>query len=590
MKLFVARAYILILTHPFESLFGLPLALFFGWYMLALCGLFYPLFTLPIALIVALGIFYLLSKKPAFCHLANILLMAFIFFFALFAFISHPVELVSEGRDQGTFVTTALLINEYHGLSFSLPEAKPFFAIYGKGKALNFPGLAYTNTGALISEFPLGYSVWLAGFVSIFGLLGFSVANAVLYLLSGMLMYALLKRVAPVFWSFIGTLAAMGGFLPLWFLSFTLSENLALFLFLLTVESLLRFQISKDNYTLFLGLTSAFALALTRIEGWAMLAIVFLIVTFKKPKKVWLKKHLFSKPGIRITWVAAVGIISIWTLFVNLPYYKAIFKALRKTADQNIVSQNISTEAYSLYQVLWEYGILLVFVMGLLGCLYFWKRKMLLLLIPLFLALPTIPYLLLPHITLDAPWMLRRFLFSLYPALFISTIWAASLLFQRYSEKKRAWAWTLLFVIIIGVQIPALKSFSMTYYSATLLPQVEELSRLVSSTDLLLVDREVTGDNFMIPARALTLFYQRPSVYFFNPADLTKIDASGYGQVYLLVPTEKIPLYEAALGKRLEVKKEFTFFNDHSFRGYSAEGNNLPKNSVVRTPVSLIAL
>lgn len=590
MKLFIARVFILMSTHPFESLFGLPLALFFGWYVLALAGLFYPALILTLASLVGLAALYILSKKPAFCHLTTILLSTFLVFIAVIALTSHPVEIVAEGRDQGTFATAALLLNQFHSFSFALPEAIPFFTLYGEGKALNFPGLAYTTDGTLIPEFPLGYTIWLAGFVSLFGILGFSLANGILYLLSGMLLYVLLKRVIPLFWSFVGTLVAMGGFLPVWFLSFTLSENLALFLFLLTIESVLRFRISKDSITLFLALTSAFALALTRIEGWAILVLVFLILTLRKSKREWLTTYFFQKPLLGITWLIAFFSISIGTFLLNLPYYKAIIKALYKTADQNQTLQAISQDAFPLYQVLWEYGIFLPLLLGILSCLYFWKSRRIMLLIPFFLALPTLPYLLLPHITPDAPWMLRRFLFSLYPALFISTLWATSLLIQRLQIQKSGRVWGSLFILLVGCQVPVITRYIGTAYPQTLLPQVENITHYSTPQDLILVDRTVTGDNFMMPSRILSTVFNRPAVYFFNPTDFAKIETAHYERVLLLVPTERISFYEESLGKSLIPVTEQTFVNDHSFRTLSLGENNLPSKNIIRTQISLLEI
>ncbi len=580
---------ILFSTHPFETLFALPLGLLYGWYILALAGVFYPAPVLFFFLLIGLASIFLLSKKPAYCNIPSLLLAVFLVFFAVLALTTHPIEIVGEGRDQGTFSNNALLLNASHGLPFTIPEAKPFFELYGAGKALNFPGLAYTNTGTLVPEFPLGYSVWLAGFVSIFGLTGFALANALLYLLSGMLCYTLLKRVVPIFWSFLATLVVMGGFLPLWFLSFTLSENLALFLFLLTTESVMRFQITKDRVTLLLAFASAFALALTRIEGWAIFVLVLILLTLKQPKRAWFKKYIFEKYW-GILWIGAAGILGAWTVWINLSYYKAIAKALLKNVSQNSAMSSVSSEVFPLYSVLWEYGLLLPLVGGLIGGLYFWNTKRTHLLVPFFLALPTLPYLLLPHITLDAPWMLRRFLFSLYPALFISALWLASFLISRSKSKRSGITWLVLLGLIIGLQIPAMKQFTNTYYSTPLLPQVEALATHFSSEDLLLVDREATGDNFMMPARVLSLVFNRPAVYFFNPADLSKLDFRGYNRVLLLVPTEKIPFYEEAFALPLETIHEATFFNDHSFRTLNLENNVLPQKNIVRVPVSLVVI
>lgn len=590
MKFFFTRVSLTLKTHPFESLFGLPLFLFFSWYALALTGIFYAPFVLFLLFCTGLGMAVCIARKPAFCNLENALLIVFLLFFVTIAFSTHPLEIVGEGRDQGTLATSALLLKASHGLPFTIPEAKPFFEIYGEGKALNFPGLAYTASGTLIPEFPLGYIVWLSGFVVAFGIAGFSFANSILYILSGLLFFALAKRAVPPFWSFIATLVSLGGFLPLWFLSFPLSENLALFFFLLTAEGLLRYRVTKDILTLFLVLTSGFAFALTRIEGWAILFIVLCLLTIRKNKFSWAKSLFFQKPFWGLVWLLIVGLLALGTFLINAPYYKAIAKALLKSTSQNIPRGDLGSQVLPLYQVLFEYGLFIPLFAGLLACLYFWKQRQIALLMPFFLALPTLPYLLLPHITLEAPWMLRRFLFSLYPALVLSTLWAIGLLIHRYKIQKSTTLWLLFFALFLGIQIPAMKQFAATRYSQTLLPQVEEFSEKFSSEDLLLIDKDVTGDNFMMPSRILSLLYERPSVYFFNPNDLAKLDTSSYHRVFLIAPQEKLMSYTEHQESSFFLVDEFTFTNDHSFRSPLSQESTLPQATSLSSPISIVEI
>lgn len=594
MKFLFIKIAIALKTHPFESLFGLPLVLFFSWYLLAIAGIFYPVLIIFFLFLVGTAGVILIARKPAFCNVENALLIVFLLFFAIIALSSHPLEMVAEGRDQGTFSASALLLQQSHGLPFSITEAKPFFELYGPGKALNFPGLAYTASGTLIPEFPLGYIVWLSGFITVFGLTGFALANVILYILSGLLFFALVKRVTPSFWSFIGTLVVLGGFLPLWFLSFTLSEHLALFLFLLTSEGLLRYQITKDRITLFLLLSSAFALALTRIEGWAILLVAFLIVTFRKDKVEWIKTVFFQKPFWGLYWLLMIAFLTLGTFLINAPYYKAIGKALWKSTGQNIQGGSLGNEALPLYHTLFEYGLFIPFFFGLLASLYLWKKRRVMLLIPFFLALPTGLYLFLPHITLDAPWMLRRFLFSLYPTLFLMLFWVLSLILDRAkiqgTSQKNSLAWLLFFLLLLGIQIPAMRQFAATRYSQTLLPQVKEFSQQFSSRDLLLIDKDVTGDNFMMPARTLSLLYDRSAVYFFNPDDLAKIDTRAYERVILVVPQDKLPGYAENLEASLFLLGEFTFMNDHSFRATPLQTKKLPQPTILSTTVSIVEI
>lgn len=590
MRLFFAKIAILLRTHPFESLFLLPLVLFYSWYILALTGLFYRGFVLLVFLCVFAGAIALLSRRPAFCSLANITLSLFLVAFALIAFVTHPIELVSEGRDQGTFINSALLLSKNNGFPFYVAEALPFFEIYGPGKALHFPGLAYTENGALIPEFPLGYIVWLGGFVMLFGITGFSLANAFLYILSGLLFATLLKRALSHFQALLVTLVFMGGFLPLWFVSFTLTENLALFLFLLTAESALRFHITKDRVTLFLCLASAFALALTRIEGWAILIVTLFLVNGGRVRKEWIKKHVLEKPLLPVITLLLSLIIAIGTFLLNTPYYEAIAKELLKSASGNITNIPSQKEALPLYWVLWKYGILIPLLGGLMSCLYLWKTKRVSLLYPFFLSAVTLPYLLLPHITFDAPWMLRRFLFSLYPALFLSLCYTVSVFIKRLKIQKQAWAWATFLILLAFLQISLIKQFSQTSYSSTLLPQVQRLSSYFSPNDLILIDKDITGDNFMMPARVLSALFDRPAAYFFNPGDFEKLNTKNFERVFLVIPENKYDFYAQTLEERFGNTQEFSLTNDHSFRSTSTNKNILPEKTVHTTKILIIEM
>ena len=138
---------------------------------------------------------------------------------------------VFTGRDQGSISTAAIALAEYHSFSFSTPVAQTFFAIHEPGIAQNFPGFFYTRNGELLTQFPLAYTAWLASFFSLFHLNGFALANGILSALSLIAFHFLLRQFLSRPLSFIGSLLFATSFLPVWFGKFTLTENLALFLF-----------------------------------------------------------------------------------------------------------------------------------------------------------------------------------------------------------------------------------------------------------------------------------------------------------------------------------------------------------------------
>ena len=84
------------------------------------------------------------------------------------------------GRDQGAISEAAIRLSESTTLTYRTPATETFFAIYGPGKALNFPGFSYTANGDVITQFPLVYTSFLASFHSLFGIAGLTIANGLL--------------------------------------------------------------------------------------------------------------------------------------------------------------------------------------------------------------------------------------------------------------------------------------------------------------------------------------------------------------------------------------------------------------------------
>lgn len=578
-----------ILTHPFETLFFLPLFLFFSWYVLALNHVFSTYFVLLFLGLIVLIALYFLSKQPGYCSIVKFLLAAILGLFALFAFITHPLELVAEGRDQGTFSRAAIMLAQNGSFSSETAPSQVFYSIYGEGKALHFPGFAYTETGSLIPEFPFGYIVWTAGFYLLFGLTGFMLANGILYVLTGLLFHTLLRRVIPPAPAFFLTLIWSAGFLPLWFLSFTLSENLALFFFILCAESLTRFFVTKERITLLLTLSSAFALALTRIEGWGLLLIVALLLTFQKNKNLWLDKYIFQKPLFPTIFFVLAIYLTLHTFILNSSYYRAIAKALLKNTESGVQAISHLSPLASLYSVLWQYGLFLPFFLALVGAVYLWKKRRFQQLIPFFLGLIALPYLFFPHITLDAPWMLRRFYFALYPGLYLTFFFAAALIINRFG-KVRSWLWGAFILLLLYTQLSTLRSYVETSYADTLLPQVENLSMNFTAEDLLLVEKGVIGDNFMMPNAILTHLFNRPAVYFFNPEDYSRINFTSYSRVFLITTEEEKMRFNDIIPPGSNPEFTFIFTNDHSFQNKDFTGDLLPRKKNIVTPVLIFQL
>lgn len=565
---------------PFEQrsdilfvLFGLVFVVF-GWFALSLTlgSLFlFPLVFVGMTLFFGVALFILwklLVNSPLDVRIALVVTLAYAILIGSF---STPT--VFSGRDQGSIAEAALRLSEHGQLAFSTAGSEAFFQIYGSGTALNFPGFAYTTDGDLITQFPLGYTGFLASFVSLFGLSGITLGNTLLLFLSLFTLYQLFRLFVSPWYASAGLLVALTSFLPEWFAKFALTENLGLFLFLFLLYNVFLF-LREGKFVSYAGiLLSAGLFTFTRFEGFLFLPLVALVLFFSPyARNIWK-----TYPVKSLVLPAAVyGFFLLRDFFLNVPYYKMIAKAFLKFVHgigSDVVTTNasfLSGNTFTLGSLFFLYGFLILFVAGTFGYLVFAKKRERTLFLPLLIALPTLLYLFSPNITLDHPWMLRRFLFTLFPLFLFGSVVGIALLFAKHHSYplerprgKRAFFVSLLFAGLILLQLPAWSRTISFSENRDLLPQIEQFSKNFSERDLILVDRFATGSGFsMLTGPAQTLFH-RNAVYFFNPADLDKLDRSLFEHTYLLVPQGSEARYVEAFGDRLTMKGTFTFTTKH---------------------------
>lgn len=555
-------------SSAFLVLFGLAFVLF-GWFVFGLTlsnAFLFPLvltgaiLTLLLALVT--GAKFIFSTTLDFKIAILVSLMTVLL-------LSHfSVPTLFSGRDQGSIAEAAFRLAHTGHLAFSSPLSDSFFQIYGPGTALNFPGFAYTQSGALITQFPLGYTSWLAAFVSLCGSLGPVVGNGVLFFLFLITLYALLRTFAHPLYAFSGLALTLGSFLPTWFAKITLSENLALFLFVFLVWNLILF-LKEGKFVFYAGiLLSGGLLAFTRIEGFAFLGIAFIILFFSRA--TW---HIWKTyPWKSLVFPGLVFIfIFLRDFFINLPYYKMIGKALFKFGHQlgagSVTGDLAATGgSFTLSSVFFLYGLLILFVFGFCGLIVFIKERRLTALLPTLIALPTFLYLFDPNISLDYPWMLRRYLFSIFPTLLFSAVVGIALFFSKEKffpiplpQGKRLLMVSSIFLGLLAFQYSAWSTALPYAENRGLLDQITAFSQGFSENDLVLVDRNATGDGFAMLSGPAQYLLAKNMVYFFNPDDLNKLDTHDFAHVYLLVPQADQARYVSAIKSPLVYKKTVTF-------------------------------
>ena len=168
-----------------------------GWIgvILALTGVFYNWLVYSAAILIFAAIILISFRtiyKIKIAKSTQWIMIIILVAVLIFSYYSSPT--VFSGRDQGTLSNSAIQLMQNHNLYFSSPAVGEFFSIYGPGKALNFPGYYYTQSGELVSQFPPGYISWLAIYYTIFGLTGFVIANGVTFFFFLMSFYFLGKK------------------------------------------------------------------------------------------------------------------------------------------------------------------------------------------------------------------------------------------------------------------------------------------------------------------------------------------------------------------------------------------------------------
>jgi len=593
LKSFFAHSHFSSLLTVFGSI-----VVFFGWFLflLTLFQSFLPSLVFLGAFISLIPLLFVGRKIWGGTSSEIRLVIIFSLFFTLLIGI-YTVPTIFSGRDQGSISEAAFRLAQNGKLIFSTPASHTFFALHEKGPAQNFPGFAYTKTGDLITQFPLGYTSWLAGFVILFGEHGFIISNTLLLFLSLLFFYALLRKFVHPLYASAGLLLFATSFILIWFAKMTLSENLALFLFLSLCFALISFF--EEGKILFYvsALLSASLLAFTRIEGFVILGITIVILTCSPYTNIIRKKYLWRSILLPLVLFLCVFIIDV---IVNLPYYtvigKALFKFLHITKSETL-STSITSLSPSLWSYFFLYGLGIVFILGLTAILFFIKEKRWLLLMPTLLTLPTFIYLIDPNISPDHPWMLRRFLFSIFPTLLFSAIVGIARLFSLQKsipfstpKGKPFFAVTFLFLILLLSIYPAfIFGFSFAE-NRGLKEQALSVSQLFLDTDLVLVERGVTGSGFSMMTGTTSYLTEKNIVYFFNPNDLFSLNTTPYTHVYLIVPEKDQLRYTTILDRHLSFQKTILFSTNQLENTPSAESNifpSFPKKVIKETRNSL---
>jgi voltage-gated potassium channel Kch len=536
------------------------LILIIGWgaYLLALAGLFYrwASFLLVIAPFIFTG--WLIFKKKVLATRSDWLALGIISIFLFLSFLTFEPSIFS-GRDQGSISEAAIRLTKSHSIRSASPAIQTFSQIYGPGKALNFPGFYYTPNNEITTQFPLPYIAWLAVFYDVFGLVGFIIANTLLYLAAGLALFRLALHFTNFKFSVLALLFFTTTFIFSWILKMTLSENLAMALLWPAILFLVEFLEKPSSRLLSLILLASGLLFFVRIEGIAFFLIIGAILIISEPGRSMILKKDYRKKLLFL--LATFLLIFILTLGENFSAYREIGKAFFSSDIFSPQASGDPTDTWGgsmiyILRIFSLYGLISFLALGSAGIISTAIKKQWQLLVPFLVVSPTFLYLFHSYISSDHPWMLRRFAFSLLPVLILYSI----IFLHHYQSGKfsqanvvSAWRTTFSALVIISVFVTNLFIFSRFVFlpeNRDLLPQVEKISQNFNDQDLILVDRLATGDGWTMMTGPLSLIFNKQAVYFFNPADFSKIDQGRFSNIYLVAPDENYERWISDLNLR----------------------------------------
>jgi uncharacterized pyridoxamine 5'-phosphate oxidase family protein len=298
-------------------------------------------------------------------------------------------------------------------------------------------------------------------------------------------------------------------------------------------------------------------LIFTRIEGIAFFIAATLVLLLNKNTAQYFRKNFYK---IMLPILILISIFIAWNFAVDIYFYKAITKAFFKDINENPLVSNpdYALSTIGLLKVFAIYGIIAPLILGLFSIGYFFAKKDYLKLIPFFVVLPSFIYLISPQITPDHPWMLRRFTFSIIPALIVYSVIVLPSLITN-TKSKLAYFYIIFLITAFGLNIPAFHQYLTHSPGKNLLEETKKISEKFGENDLVLIDQEASGDKYKILSQPMNSLLGKNSVYFFNPGDIRELDLKKYDKIYLMSPENKVEYYkEAFWGDRLE------FVNNYS--------------------------
>jgi len=532
-----------LIISPFEcGSFLWILTALFG-LVLAILGIFHLELILLWLIVISSSLIILIKKKKlGFSKMEKVdiyVLSGLLVLGVLLSALTTPT--IFGGRDEGSMATAAIYIASDHGLKHSDAVVDEFFNIYGPGKALNFPGFYYTKGGSLKSQFLPGYSSWVAVWFSLFGTKGIAFANFFPFVTFLFSLFLVAKKLAK---NNLYPALAVGLFvlfLPVTlFFKFTLSELFFGALIWFSLYLLLNYLADKTRAHFVMLFVPLALTPFVRIETVGIFFVLAFLLILLDYKHIRLPRYQAL--------LVLLGLSMFVSLFVNARFFVDTFRNFAtispveslRTGQVSVISIIPDDwKGWYMLKIFYTYSIIPLLIMaGTYVVMHIRKRKWFRL-VPFFFLAPTLLYIVDANISLDHPWMLRRFTFAIVPLLVLYT----ALLLEATSFVFKRVAWAIAAILLLlnaSISLPLL----FNSQNKDLLAQTADLSQNFEQNDLVLVSQQASGDGWSLISEPLRTVFGKQAVYFFNPEDFYKINVANFDSIYLVTSLDELAHYD----------------------------------------------
>lgn len=405
------------------------------------------------------------------------------------------------GRDEGSYSNAAVMLSKNSNLLFSSNI---------RTAVGNNPG---EDTQKLVLFETPAYYVWLAIQNVFFGL-GWMLRSNIIFASLGLsALFFVFSSISNKSFGFTAV-ALFSSSLPfLWFFRETMSENLAFFLLWTSLAFLMTFLRTKRNMYLFGLLLGTWLFSFTRLEGLLMQFTIFMVFSFL----LFAMKIFSIKKNVLIIFVYVIVISS--SLLIQKPFTsssllgfnirKIDYLVKRATSGIQVVPNSMKARVsfqkiakfsdripFFVFEMLAKYNFVIVlFAIFIILPVLVIDRRMhkttrLGVACLLIVILPEFYKFIDPAVSLDQPWMYRRYLYALLPLGYFCFI----ILLNRLMNRKLT---MITVVLLVSVNIILSRNIIFLKNNWSLTKQLDKIIKNISpSEDLVIVYGWTVLDNY----------------------------------------------------------------------------------------------